>query len=167
MLPTVKRAYCNEGQKQSQASLRNASIAVLKCLCLRVCVQMGRYFLALAKEQDEELNNCTAVTWLIQAAKQGRRDAVKLLQQCLSSRKGARRPARNLTLVCFCSQRAAHKMSAFLRCRHHPGERGGGEEVVHGDRLREGSPQGRSADVLEVEPGEEEVGGCFRDAGQC
>lgn len=61
-------------------------------MCVRACVQMGRYFLALAKEEDEELNNCTAVTWLIQAAKQGRRDAVKLLQQCLSSRKGARRP---------------------------------------------------------------------------
>lgn len=49
---------------------------------------MGRHFLALAKESDEELNNCRAVTWLIQAAKQGRRDAVKLLQQCLKSRKG-------------------------------------------------------------------------------
>uniref|UniRef100_A0A1A8C3F0 Wolfram syndrome 1b (Wolframin) n=1 Tax=Nothobranchius kadleci TaxID=1051664 RepID=A0A1A8C3F0_NOTKA len=51
-------------------------------------VQMGRYFLALAEEGDEELNNCTAVTWLVQAAKQGRKDAVKLLQQCLASRKG-------------------------------------------------------------------------------
>ncbi|KAM9741186.1 wolframin isoform 1-T1 [Menidia menidia] len=50
--------------------------------------KMGRYFLALAEESDEELNNCTAVTWLIQAAKQGRKDAVRLLQQCLSSRKG-------------------------------------------------------------------------------
>ncbi|XP_054890535.1 wolframin isoform X2 [Poeciliopsis prolifica] len=50
--------------------------------------KMGRYFLMLAEESDEELNNCTAVTWLIQAAKQGRRDAVKLLQQCLKSRKG-------------------------------------------------------------------------------
>lgn len=49
---------------------------------------MGRYFLALAEERDEELNNCTAVTWLIQAAKHGRKDAVKLLQQCLASRKG-------------------------------------------------------------------------------
>uniref|UniRef100_A0A3Q2VC26 Wolfram syndrome 1b (wolframin) n=1 Tax=Haplochromis burtoni TaxID=8153 RepID=A0A3Q2VC26_HAPBU len=37
---------------------------------------------------DEELNNCTAVTWLVQAAKQGRKDAVRLLQQCLASRKG-------------------------------------------------------------------------------
>ncbi|XP_068181515.1 wolframin isoform X2 [Antennarius striatus] len=50
--------------------------------------KMGRYFLALADESDEELNNCTAVTWLIQAAKQGRKDAVKLLQRCLASRKG-------------------------------------------------------------------------------
>lgn len=49
---------------------------------------MGRYFLALAEESDEELNNCTAVTWLVQAAKQGRKDAVRLLQQCLASRKG-------------------------------------------------------------------------------
>ncbi|XP_028271378.1 wolframin isoform X2 [Parambassis ranga] len=50
--------------------------------------KMGRYFLALAEESNEELNNCTAVTWLIQAAKQGRKDAVRLLQQCLASRKG-------------------------------------------------------------------------------
>ncbi|XP_054647080.1 wolframin [Dunckerocampus dactyliophorus] len=50
--------------------------------------KMGRFFLALAQEKDEELNNCTAVTWLVQAAKQGRKDAVKLLQQCLASRKG-------------------------------------------------------------------------------
>lgn len=51
-------------------------------------MKMGRYFLALGEERDEELNNCTAVTWLIQAAKQGRKDAVKLLQHCLAARKG-------------------------------------------------------------------------------
>uniref|UniRef100_A0A667Y8G6 Wolframin ER transmembrane glycoprotein n=1 Tax=Myripristis murdjan TaxID=586833 RepID=A0A667Y8G6_9TELE len=50
--------------------------------------KMGRFFLALAEERDEELNNCTAVTWLVQAAKQGRKDAVKLLQRCLASSKG-------------------------------------------------------------------------------
>ncbi|XP_030002178.1 wolframin isoform X1 [Sphaeramia orbicularis] len=50
--------------------------------------KMGRYFLALAEERDEELNNCTAVSWLVQAAKQGRKDAVRLLQQCLALRKG-------------------------------------------------------------------------------
>lgn len=60
---------------------------------------MGRYFLALAKERDEELNNCTAVTWLVQAAKQGRKDAVKLLQQCLSSRKGTKISHFNLLLL--------------------------------------------------------------------
>uniref|UniRef100_UPI003AAFD6FB wolframin n=1 Tax=Centroberyx gerrardi TaxID=166262 RepID=UPI003AAFD6FB len=50
--------------------------------------RMGRYFLAVAEDRNEELNNCTAVTWLVQAAKQGRKDAVKLLQRCLASRKG-------------------------------------------------------------------------------
>ncbi|XP_068449958.1 wolframin isoform X2 [Clinocottus analis] len=50
--------------------------------------KMGRYFLALAEERDEELNNCTAVTWLVLAAKQGRKDAVKQLQRCLAFRKG-------------------------------------------------------------------------------
>ncbi|KAM6953404.1 wolframin isoform 2-T2 [Aplochiton taeniatus] len=50
--------------------------------------RMARYYLALAGERDEELNNCTAVTWLLQAAKQGRVDAVKLLQRCLASRQG-------------------------------------------------------------------------------
>ncbi|XP_051926230.1 wolframin isoform X2 [Hippocampus zosterae] len=50
--------------------------------------KMGRFFLALARERDEELNHCTAVTWLIQSAKQGRKDAVKLLHQCLASRQG-------------------------------------------------------------------------------
>ncbi|CAL8264055.1 unnamed protein product [Lota lota] len=50
--------------------------------------RMGRYFLALAEEKDEELNSCRAVTWLLQAAKQGRKDAVKQLQRCLASRKG-------------------------------------------------------------------------------
>ncbi|KAK0145794.1 Wolframin [Merluccius polli] len=49
---------------------------------------MGRYFLAVAEERDEELNSCRAVTWLLQAAKQGRKDAVKQLQRCLAARKG-------------------------------------------------------------------------------
>ncbi|TNN77706.1 Wolframin [Liparis tanakae] len=54
----------------------------------RAQCKMGRYFLAVGEERDEELNNCTAVTWLVQAAKQGRKDAVKQLQRCLASRKG-------------------------------------------------------------------------------
>ncbi|KAM4621371.1 wolframin [Polymixia lowei] len=54
----------------------------------RAQARMGRYFLVMAEDKDEELNNCRAVTWLVQAAKQGRKDAVKLLQRCLASRKG-------------------------------------------------------------------------------
>ncbi|KAJ8262110.1 hypothetical protein GJAV_G00162340 [Gymnothorax javanicus] len=49
---------------------------------------IGKYYLKLAEKEDEELNNCNAVGWLIQAAKNGRKDAVKLLQRCLAERKG-------------------------------------------------------------------------------
>lgn len=49
---------------------------------------MGKHYLKLAEEQDEELNNCSAVDWLILAAKQGRREAVKLLRRCLADRRG-------------------------------------------------------------------------------
>lgn len=73
--------------------------------------QMGRYFLALAKESDEELNNCTAVTWLIQAAKQGRREAVKLLQQCLADRKG-----RNTFLILHCCLQITMTKSFLSEC---------------------------------------------------
>lgn len=77
---------------------------------------MGRYFLALAKESDEELNNCTAVTWLIQAAKQGRREAVKLLQQCLADRKGTIVSARLLfySSVCKSPVRTHAETVSFL-----------------------------------------------------
>ncbi|XP_077588638.1 wolframin [Stigmatopora nigra] len=54
----------------------------------RAQTKMGRFFLALAQDRDEELNHCTAVGWLLRAAKQGRKDALRLLQQCLSSRQG-------------------------------------------------------------------------------
>ncbi|KAG8591387.1 hypothetical protein GDO81_000157 [Engystomops pustulosus] len=50
--------------------------------------EVGKYYLKLAEEQDEEVNSCAAVDWLIQAAKQGRRDAVKLLRTCLADRRG-------------------------------------------------------------------------------
>ncbi|XP_064199650.1 wolframin-like isoform X2 [Anguilla rostrata] len=49
---------------------------------------IGRYYLKLAEQEDEELNNCNAVSWLVQAAKNGRKDAVRLLQRCLAERKG-------------------------------------------------------------------------------
>lgn len=33
--------------------------------------EVGKHYLQLAGDADEELNNCTAVGWLILAAKQG------------------------------------------------------------------------------------------------
>lgn len=50
--------------------------------------EMGKYYLKLADEKDEELNDCTAVEWLLQAAKQGKKEAVKLLKSCHTDRKG-------------------------------------------------------------------------------
>ncbi|XP_058526294.1 wolframin [Ochotona princeps] len=50
--------------------------------------EVGKHYLRLAHNADEELNNCTAVSWLILAAKQGRREAVKLLRRCLADRRG-------------------------------------------------------------------------------
>lgn len=55
----------------------------------------------LAEEEDEELNNCSAVDWFILAAKQGRREAVKHLRRCLADRRGMgalRSPACTSTL---------------------------------------------------------------------
>ncbi|KAF4013141.1 hypothetical protein G4228_004428 [Cervus hanglu yarkandensis] len=50
--------------------------------------EVGKHYLQLAGDGDEELNNCTAVDWLTLAAKQGRREAVKLLRRCLADRRG-------------------------------------------------------------------------------
>jgi len=50
--------------------------------------QVGRYYLRLAEQEDEEVNSVTAVTWLLQAAKNGQKDAVKLLRHCLHDRRG-------------------------------------------------------------------------------
>lgn len=61
-------------------------------------MQVGRHYLHLASEGDEELNNCTAVDWLVLAAKQGRREAVKLLRRCLADRKGGSGPLARLRL---------------------------------------------------------------------
>lgn len=55
-------------------------------------LQVGKHYLQLASDRDEELNNCTAVDWLVLAAKQGRREAVKLLRRCLADRKGGSGP---------------------------------------------------------------------------
>ncbi|KAH0616344.1 hypothetical protein JD844_027381 [Phrynosoma platyrhinos] len=50
--------------------------------------EVGKFYLRLAENQDEELNNCTGIEWLILAAKQGRTEAVKLLRKCLAERRG-------------------------------------------------------------------------------
>uniref|UniRef100_A0A8K9Y1U8 Wolframin ER transmembrane glycoprotein n=1 Tax=Oncorhynchus mykiss TaxID=8022 RepID=A0A8K9Y1U8_ONCMY len=46
------------------------------------------YYLGLAEEKEAELNNRLAVDWLVQAAKQGRKSAARLLQRCWIQRKG-------------------------------------------------------------------------------
>lgn len=51
-------------------------------------LQVGKHYLQLAGDTDEELNSCTAVDWLTLAAKQGRREAVRLLRRCLADRRG-------------------------------------------------------------------------------
>ncbi|ROI15979.1 Wolframin [Anabarilius grahami] len=50
--------------------------------------RLGKYYLKLAEEKDTETNNHIAVEWLVKAAKQGRRDAAKLLQKCWVQKKG-------------------------------------------------------------------------------
>ncbi|CAH2299778.1 wolframin isoform X1 [Pelobates cultripes] len=50
--------------------------------------ELGKYYLKLAEEENEEVNSCAAVDWLVEAAKQGRREAVKLLRKCLADRVG-------------------------------------------------------------------------------
>ncbi|KAG8453474.1 hypothetical protein GDO86_000198 [Hymenochirus boettgeri] len=50
--------------------------------------EVGKHYLKLAEEKDEEVNSCRAVDWLIESAKQGRREAVKMLRRCLSDRRG-------------------------------------------------------------------------------
>ncbi|XP_062991884.1 wolframin isoform X2 [Elgaria multicarinata webbii] len=51
-------------------------------------MEVGKHYLNLAEDQDEELNSCTGVEWLILAAKQGQRQALKLLWTCLAERRG-------------------------------------------------------------------------------
>ncbi|XP_072528208.1 wolframin [Salminus brasiliensis] len=49
---------------------------------------LGKQFLKLALEEDADVNNRQAVEWLLRAAKQGRRDAARLLQRCWMQKKG-------------------------------------------------------------------------------
>nr|XP_046194375.1 wolframin-like isoform X3 [Oncorhynchus gorbuscha] len=58
------------------------------CRDARAQTSLGRYYLGLAEEKEAELNNRLAVDWLVQAAKQGRKSAARLLQRCWIQRKG-------------------------------------------------------------------------------
>ncbi|XP_035385577.1 wolframin isoform X2 [Electrophorus electricus] len=49
---------------------------------------LGKHYLKLAAEGDTEGHNLQAVEWLLRAARQGRRDAGRLLQRCWVQRKG-------------------------------------------------------------------------------
>ncbi|XP_017541075.2 wolframin isoform X1 [Pygocentrus nattereri] len=49
---------------------------------------LGKHYLKLALESDADVNNRQAVEWLLRAAKQGRRDAARLLQRCWIQKKG-------------------------------------------------------------------------------
>lgn len=70
------------GERQSRVYFSNCRNSV------PYLFQVGKHFLRLAEEEDEELNSCSAVDWFILAAKQGRREAVKLLRRCLADRRG-------------------------------------------------------------------------------
>lgn len=54
----------------------------------RAQTQLGQHYLILAEEKDTEQNNHLAVSWLIKAAKQGRKTAAKSLQRCWIQKKG-------------------------------------------------------------------------------
>ncbi|XP_059194443.1 wolframin [Centropristis striata] len=54
----------------------------------RAQTRLGQHYLLLAEEEDTELNNRVAVSWLIKAAKQGRKGAAKSLQRCWIQKKG-------------------------------------------------------------------------------
>ncbi|XP_060771892.1 wolframin isoform X2 [Neoarius graeffei] len=50
--------------------------------------RLGKHYLKLGEDSEADVNNQIAVDWLVKAAKQGRSDAAKLLQQCWIKKKG-------------------------------------------------------------------------------
>ncbi|RMC14360.1 hypothetical protein DUI87_09455 [Hirundo rustica rustica] len=77
-----------EGMKEEPEVLFEELLERAKAGEPKAQTEVGKHFLKLAEEEDEELNNCSAVDWFILAAKQGRREAVKLLRRCLADRRG-------------------------------------------------------------------------------
>ncbi|XP_042625662.1 wolframin-like isoform X1 [Cyprinus carpio] len=83
--------------------------------------EIGRYYLRLAEQEDEELNSVTV--HLLQAAKNGQKDAVKLLQHCLHERRGI--TAENREEVCSLScesrfQRSVRKAALLMYWKLNP-----------------------------------------------
>ncbi|CAM2113520.1 unnamed protein product [Caretta caretta] len=83
-----ERAERSEAMKEEPEVLFEDLLEKAKAGEPKAQTEMGKHYLKLAEDQDEELNNCSAVDWLILAAKQGRREAVKLLRRCLADRRG-------------------------------------------------------------------------------
>ncbi|OXB72874.1 UNVERIFIED_CONTAM: hypothetical protein H355_005264, partial [Colinus virginianus] len=83
-----EKAEKNEAMKEEPGLLFEELLERAKAGEPKAQIEVGKHFLRLAEEEDEELNNCSAVDWFILAAKQGRREAVKLLRRCLADRRG-------------------------------------------------------------------------------
>uniref|UniRef100_A0A8B9VEK5 Wolframin n=1 Tax=Anas zonorhyncha TaxID=75864 RepID=A0A8B9VEK5_9AVES len=83
-----EKAEKNEAMKEEPEVLFEELLERAKAGEPKAQTEVGKHFLRLAEEEDEELNNCSAVDWFILAAKQGRREAVKLLRRCLADRRG-------------------------------------------------------------------------------
>uniref|UniRef100_A0A8V0Y4K7 Wolframin n=1 Tax=Gallus gallus TaxID=9031 RepID=A0A8V0Y4K7_CHICK len=83
-----EKAEKNETMKEEPEVLFEELLERAKAGEPKAQTEVGKHFLRLAEEEDEELNNCSAVDWFILAAKQGRREAVKLLRRCLADRRG-------------------------------------------------------------------------------
>lgn len=83
-----EKAEKKEGMKEEPEVLFEELLERAKAGEPKAQTEVGKHFLRLAEEEDEELNNCSAVDWFILAAKQGRREAVKLLRRCLADRRG-------------------------------------------------------------------------------
>lgn len=54
----------------------------------RAQTRLGQHYLFLAEEKNTDENNILAVSWLIKAAKQGRKGAAKILRRCWIQKKG-------------------------------------------------------------------------------
>ncbi|KAK1804267.1 hypothetical protein P4O66_020296 [Electrophorus voltai] len=81
-------------------------------------IEIGRYYLRLSETEDEEANSITAVTWLLLAAKNGRRDAVKLLQWCLHEQKGITAENREEVHTLACESRYERSVRKAALCMY-------------------------------------------------